>query len=40
MVAAPIFAKIAEKAARHMNLTPTEPILPGEVAGAGEAVRD
>jgi len=40
LVAAPVFAKIAEKAARHMNLTPTEPIVPGEVAGGGEAVRD
>jgi cell division protein FtsI/penicillin-binding protein 2 len=39
-VAAPIFARIADRAAQHLNLTPTEPILPGEVAGGGEAIRD
>lgn len=39
-VAAPIFAKIADKAAQHLNLTPTEPILPGDVVGGGDAVRD
>lgn len=39
-VAAPIFAKIADRAAQHLNLTPTEPILPGDVVGGGEAVKD
>lgn len=32
-VAAPVFANIADRAARHLNLTPTEPILPNEAPG-------
>ena len=34
VIAGPVFSRIAEKAARYLNLQPTEPILPPGAAGA------
>jgi cell division protein FtsI/penicillin-binding protein 2 len=40
LVAAPIFSRVAEKAARYLNLQPTEEnIPPGPVISRNESVR-
>jgi cell division protein FtsI/penicillin-binding protein 2 len=41
LIAAPVFQRIAERAARYMNLQPTEALLPeGETLAAAEHIRD
>jgi cell division protein FtsI (penicillin-binding protein 3)/stage V sporulation protein D (sporulation-specific penicillin-binding protein) len=40
LIAAPIFQKIAEKAARYLNLEPTEPLVPVVADASTEHMRD